>query len=192
MANFFKLEKRFDLAYFVSIVNDWWDVMDSGVPNHRYNMNKCGLGVNWEQQEYSLKRMLALAENMVIGPVKTARKERVAFQKGIIVSINSVLALWAELKEEGCKYLLTRKLNQDCLENFFSAVRSLGGPDTNPNSVQFCTRVRILKTRRNLDTVIDIVKDKNTHVEVEDVDDRSSEELFVSSEIGIKDELVLD
>ena len=166
--------------------------MDSGVPNHRYNRNKCGLGVNWEQQEYSLKRMLALAENMVIGPVKTARKERVAFQKGIIVSINSVLALWAELKEEGCKYLLTRKLNQDCLENFFSAVRSLGGPDTNPNSVQFCTRVRILKTRRNLDTVIDIVKDKNTHVEVEDVDDRSSEELFVSSEIGIKDELVLD
>ena len=134
--------------------------------------------------------MLSLAENMVIGPVKNAKKEKVAFQKGIIVSIHSVLALWAELKEEGCKYLLTRKLNQDCLENFFSAVRSLGGPDTNPNSVQFCTRVRILKIRRNLDTVTDLVKDKNTHVEVDD--DESSEELFVSSEIGIKDKWVFD
>ena len=91
--------------------------MDSGVPYHRYNKNKSGLGVNWEQQEDSLKRMLALAENMVIGPVKTARKENVAFQKGIIVSIHSVLALSAELKEEGCKFLLTRKLNQDYLES---------------------------------------------------------------------------
>ena len=50
-----------DLAYFISIVNDWWDVMDSGRQYHRYNKNKSGLGVNWEQQEYSLKRMLALA-----------------------------------------------------------------------------------------------------------------------------------
>ena len=190
MANSFTLEKRLDLAYFISIVNDWWDVMDSGRQYHRYNKNKSGLGVNWEQQEDSLKRMLSLAENMVIGPVKNAKKEKVAFQKGIIVSIHSVLALWAELKEEGCKYLLTRKLNQDCLENFFSAVRSLGGPDTNPNSVQFCTRVRILKIRRNLDTVTDLVKDKNTHVEVDD--DESSEELFVSSEIGIKDKWVFD
>ena len=190
MANSFTLENRLDLAYFISTVNNWWDVMDSGVPYHRYNKNKSGLGVNWEQQEDSLKRMLSLAENMVIGPVKNAKKEKVAFQKGIIVSIHSVLALWAELKEEGCKYLLTRKLNQDCLENFFSAVRSLGGPDTNPNSVQFCTRVRILKIRRNLDTVTDLVKDKNTHVEVDD--DESSEELFVSSEIGIKDKWVFD
>ena len=64
-----------DLAYFISIVNDWWDVMDSGRQYHRYNKNKSGLGVNWEQQEDSLKRMLSLAENMVIGPVKTAKKE---------------------------------------------------------------------------------------------------------------------
>ena len=53
---------RLDLAYFISIVNDWWDVMDSGVPNHRYSRNKSGLGVNWEQQEDSLKRMLGFPE----------------------------------------------------------------------------------------------------------------------------------
>lgn len=31
-----------------------------------------------------------------------------------------VLQLWSDLKEEGFSYLLTHKLNQDCIENFFS------------------------------------------------------------------------
>ena len=44
--------------------------------------------------------------------------------------------------------------------------------------------------RRNLEVVTNLVKDKNTPIEVDD--DGSSEELFVSSEIGINDELVLD
>ena len=110
-----------------------------------------------------------------------------AFQKGIIVSINATLTLWAEMKEEGCKYLLTHKLNQDCLENFFSAVRSLGGQDTNPNPVQFFIRIRILKMRRNIEEVINLVKDKDTHVEV--AVDEGFEELFVSSEIGMKGDI---
>ena len=124
---------------------------------------------------------------MVIGPLKNAKKEKVAFQKGIIVSIKSVLALWAELKEEGCKFLLTRKLNQDCLENFFSAVRSLGGQDTNPNPVQFCIRIHILKMQHNIEEVINLVKDKDTPVEV--AIDEGFEELFVSSEIGMKGDI---
>ena len=82
------------------------------------------------------------------------------------------------MKEEGCKYLLTHKLNQDCLENFFSAVRSLGGQDTNPNPVQFCIRIHILKMQRNIEEVINLVKDKDTPVEV--AVDEGFEELFVS------------
>jgi hypothetical protein len=31
--------------------------------------------------------------------------------------------LWDELKAANAKFLLTKKLNQDCLENFFGAVR---------------------------------------------------------------------
>ena len=67
--------------------------------------------------------MLEMTENMVIGKTKTMKTERtemVAFQKGIICSIKAVLQLWSDLKEEGFSYLLTHKLNQDCIENFFS------------------------------------------------------------------------
>ena len=34
------------------------------------------------------------------------------------------------------KYLLTNRLNQDCLENFFSIMRSRGGHSDNPNTVE--------------------------------------------------------
>ena len=79
------------------------------------------------------------------------RKVKMQFQKGIIAGIKITLALWDQLKNETFRggdkfpYLLTYKLNQDVLENLFSAVRSLGGSDTNPNPLQFCTRIRILK-----------------------------------------------
>ena len=162
--------------------------MDSRVKFHRYNRIKSGLGVNWEEQEESLQKMLELTEKMVVGTKskKSVRKEKVAFQKGIIVSINAVLALWADLKQEGFQFLLTHRLNQDCLENLFSSVRALGGGDTNPNPVQLCTRIRILKIQRNFDAVSILLKDKNTPVEVNEaeVNEESSEELFLGSEIG--------
>ena len=40
--------------------------------------------------------------------------------KGLCLTINSVLSLWSVLKEEeSLDFLLTRRLNQDPLENFF-------------------------------------------------------------------------
>ena len=35
------------------------------------------------------------------------------------------------------KFLLTNRLNQDCLDHFFSVIRSRGGHRDNPNSVEF-------------------------------------------------------
>ena len=44
------------------------------------------------------------------------------------VSINALLELWDDVKElPNVKYLCTRKLNQDPLENSFSVIRSKGG-----------------------------------------------------------------
>lgn len=161
--------------------------MDSRLPHHPYNQTKSGLGVNWELQKKNLEKMLILAEGMVVGPskaMKNGRREKVAFQKGIICSINAVFALWEELKEEGFKYLLTSKLNQDCIENFFSGVRALGGADTHPDPVQFCDRLRILKIQRDINTIKMLIKDKNTSVELSTVDDESLDESFVASELG--------
>lgn len=46
------------------------------------------------------------------------------FQKGILMSITSLKALRIQMEEHfGYKYLLTHRLNQDCLENYFCQMR---------------------------------------------------------------------
>ena len=184
VANAFEESKRPELAYAIRTINNWFDCMDSRVQFHKYNRIKSGLGVHWKEQEKSLKEMLILMESMVVCPVKKPHQEKKPFQKGIIVSIKAVLALWAELKEEGCQFLLTHRLNQDCLENFFSCVRAMGRADTNPNPVQFCSRIRILKLSKNIEAINLLVKDKKLQVSVSDDQDEDKES-FISSEIGM-------
>ena len=190
VANSFALAGHEDKAYAVEVFNSWFDTMDSARRFH-YNRNKSGLGMNWESQEESLKKMLDLTQSMVVGKTKTMkgpRKEMVTFQKGIICSIQSVLALWGELKEEGFQWLLTRRLNQDCIENLFSVVRSLGGTDTNPNPVQFCTRIRILKMKTNFDEMKVLLKDTNVSVELSNDDEDVLEEMEISNSPPLSDD----
>ena len=46
-------------------------------------------------------------------------------------------AMWEDLQDNGFKYFLTNRLNQDCLENLFSIIRGKGGHRENSNSQQF-------------------------------------------------------
>lgn len=48
-----------------------------------------------------------------------------------------MLQLWNQLKSKNYKFLLTRHLNQDCLENFYGQVRNACGNARNPTAIQF-------------------------------------------------------
>lgn len=48
------------------------------------------------------------------------------------ITINSIIQLWTVLKNFDFPYLRTRRLNQDCVENFFGSVRQQGGNCLNP------------------------------------------------------------
>ena len=67
--------------------------------------------------------MELLISNLNWGP-QTAK---LPFQYGILCGIKSLRSLFKEVKNEGWEYLLTARLNQDVLENFFSQIRGLGG-----------------------------------------------------------------
>lgn len=54
-----------------------------------------------------------------------------------IVTISSLKHLWNVLSEKGFEYILTRRLNQDCLENHFGYIRKQGGNSRNPTAKQF-------------------------------------------------------
>ena len=87
--------------------------------------------------------MKKLVENMRFCD-NMEKKTKKPFQKGILISIQSTMSLFKELKNEGVDFLHTAKLNQDCLENFFSRLRGVGGNNNHPAPVEAMDRVRIL------------------------------------------------
>ena len=59
------------------------------------------------------------------------------------MTIQALLMLWDILhKEHGVSFLLTRRLNQDCIENLFSVIRSKGAARDNPDASQFRAALR--------------------------------------------------
>jgi len=62
---------------------------------------------------------------------------------GLQVTISALLQLWDYFKTEcSFQFLLTSRLNQDCLENLFSLVRQGGGCRDSPNAEQFGQSLR--------------------------------------------------
>lgn len=72
------------------------------------------------------------------------------FQKGILMSITSLKLLRSEMNEKfGYKYILTHRLNQDCLENFFSQIRGRSGAHDHPSPVECLQRIKIIMLGKN-------------------------------------------
>lgn len=63
-------------------------------------------------------------------------KEKMPFKSGWITTINATCKLWDVCQKLGFKFLRTRTLNQDPLENMFSLIRHLSDQNTNPNPYQ--------------------------------------------------------
>lgn len=62
---------------------------------------------------------------------------RMKFIFGWRLTISSFLSLWQDLKNKNVKHVLTRRFNQDCLENYFGKVRNACGNARNPTPIQF-------------------------------------------------------
>ena len=154
-----------------------FDVFNSRL---KYSTKKleCGFGVHLENQVAVINNMINTAQIMRSGAKKT---RNLPFQKGILISSKSLLALFDDLREKrGLEFLLTSHLNQDCLENFFSRVRALGGTNTHPTTVQFIHRLKHLIVGKSSDLVV-----KTAPVEMED-DNQSTENSGILSQLLTK------
>jgi hypothetical protein len=136
----------------ITTIDTWFDVMNSHCKFHWKN-NKCALGVNEPEQLNALRKMLDLVKNMYFGNDQT-RLAKKPFQTGIIVSINSTMSLYEELRHEGLSYLITSRLNQDSLENMFSQIRALGGNNHHPTSVDAINRIRKICLTKNSQAIV--------------------------------------
>jgi len=78
------------------------------------------------------------------------KKTLLPFQKGFLMSITAVKGLFASLQAlYNAQYILTARLNQDCLENFFSQLRGIGHHYDHPTPAEVKHRFRLLLVARN-------------------------------------------
>lgn len=69
------------------------------------------------------------------------------------MSICSVLGLKNDLKHYKVEYLLTSRLNQDCLENLFTQIRGLGHYYEHPLPTEFKYWLRLIILGINLEDI---------------------------------------
>lgn len=87
-------------------------------------------------------------ENMIF---KNKTKRNPPCISGWISNIVALQMLWSHLTDShGYKFLLTRRLTQDCLENLFSVVRFKGGNNTTPDCSKFRHTLKSVLTNQLL------------------------------------------
>lgn len=112
-----------NVGEFFQLVNTWFDIMNSYTPITNIPSKK-PYGLNIDFQNKALNDMLMT----ISGKLCVGKTTMQVFQKGIIISTKSLMSLFEELKRKlDIKYILTHRLNQDCLENLFSQLRTRRG-----------------------------------------------------------------
>lgn len=70
----------------------------------------------------------------------------IKFVNSWLISISSLIGLWEILKKNNFKFVYTRRISQDCLENFFGSVRKQSGDCITPTPIQFTRAFKKLFT----------------------------------------------
>lgn len=127
-------------AEFIERFNTLFDILNSS-KLYSSDSNKQAFTNSREQATFLNETKDFLQRLKVIR--KSDRKDITNTIKSIkcwIITINSVMQLFEYLQQQSSNsitFLLTRRLNQDCLENFFGVIRSQNGNACNPTPIQF-------------------------------------------------------
>jgi hypothetical protein len=95
----------------------------------RYHQNKlsCALGGEHTYEQMNvLDRMLQFLRKFAVlhSTTGNVRELKLPWEHGLICSIFSTKAIYEDLVVNGpFEFILTARLNQDCLENLFSRIR---------------------------------------------------------------------
>ncbi|KAB0805345.1 hypothetical protein PPYR_02315 [Photinus pyralis] len=134
-----------NVGNFTELVNNWFDVLNSYTSTASLPTKK-PYGLELEMQHKCLNEM----EETIEGMRCVGKNALQVFQKGILITSKSLQCLFTDLKERhGISYLLTHRLNQDCLENFFSQLRTKGGLHDHPSPLNAIYRVRMILLGKN-------------------------------------------
>jgi len=120
----------------LQLFNDWFDIFNNSMKYGHYGSH--AYGINLEEQDKTIIKMNTFIEEMRIG----RKTSQLQFQKGILICNKSLQEMFIYIKnkysseEFEIKYILTRRLNQDIIENLFSYIRSMGAEHNHPTPVE--------------------------------------------------------
>ena len=137
-------EKWFLTWMVLSLFNIWFDVANSTAKFGNY------LEANAFGETNALNKQiqtLNLMNNFISVTRVKGHTTLLPFQKGIILYNKSLIGLFSYLKQYkfidfNFEYILTNRLNQDVLENFFSYIRGMGGRNETPTALDIQNRLR--------------------------------------------------
>jgi len=145
-------------ADWIEMFDNWFDIFNSRITYSSKKMG-CAFGIHLDEQKSVLEKVASCVETMR----EIGRKSLLPFQKGLLMSIKSLLGLFEELKKIGVNYILTARLNQDVAENTFSQIRGFGS--THPGPVDCINRLRLIILGKNGKI---LVENPSVILEVED------------------------
>lgn len=140
-----------DTGKFIELVDQWFDLLNTYKINKFSVPWKSAYGLQLDQQNELLDKV-----NNVFRTMRCCNKNQLQiFQKGVLITNSSIKALLEDLKKRlpGIEYLLTHKVNQDCLENFFSHLRLKGGFNDHPSPLDAMYRMRMIILGKNAGAV---------------------------------------
>ena len=105
---------------------------------------KCAMSDATSHQSF-MKQAIKLIMSLEVLDGVNVVTSRIKCLQGWLVTLNAILQIWDHLKtKHEFKFLLTRRLNTDLIENFFGGIRQQGGNSENPTTVQFTRAFRKL------------------------------------------------
>ncbi|CAI6369764.1 unnamed protein product [Macrosiphum euphorbiae] len=151
-----------DTADFVDFMNKLFDCLNSRtlLSNNPYN---CALSDVGKVKPFLMKASTYFTN---MHKYKKGKMSRPPCFNGITQTINGILNLFEEEKQNGILFLLTNRFNQDILENLFSIFRQKGGYNKNPTA-------RTLRTSFRSNCIFSLVTSKGTNCKanIEDLDE---------------------
>lgn len=120
---------------FIEKMDNLFDLLNSSTFQGAKSFNRHFMGT--EVQTKYLKDMLVFFESLIILKGDQNVTKRMKFNFGWRLSISAFLGMWDMLKSKNIHRVHTRRLNQDCLENFFGKIRQQSGNCRNPTPIQF-------------------------------------------------------
>ncbi|XP_031338009.1 uncharacterized protein LOC116175207 [Photinus pyralis] len=122
-------------ASFLKYINDTFDCLNSRVVKAA-NPYNCGLSTYNTFTTTRLAEALQYFQKIEIFENGRARNNIYCIE-GFQWTIRAILGLWDSLVKDDYKYMLTSRINQDPLENFFSVIRNRNGYNAQPTVKQF-------------------------------------------------------